>query len=456
MHWRRILALASVLLAAGGAGAAPAGPDEWKAGLARTVITPPEPTPLAGYAGRTALSRGVLQDIHLKVLALEDHAGGRALLITSDHLGFRGSLTEPLCARLAEATGLPRAAILVNSSHTHHGPAHFQPSMLAHPPPHVDAIERYTRWLEERFVATAVAALAALEPARLEFSSGMVDFPVNRRAYTARGVALGFNPRGPVDRSVPVLRIAAPDGRLRAVVFGAACHNTTLPRQGLEVAGDYAGFAQAALESRFPGALALFVQGCGGDASPYPTGTLELARRHGESLAAEVARVLVDEPRRPIRGPLRPRLAFVDLPLEPPPTRAEIEALAAERDIWKKQVAAQLLAALAREPVPSPHYRAPLALWQFGSDLTLVGLPGEPVADYIPAVEEALGPLDLWIAGYCNDVCGYLPSPRILREGGYEARGLYTGRRFAPAVIDVVTDGLRRLAEEGARPLPVR
>jgi hypothetical protein len=456
MPWRQILALAVLLPAMDATAADAAGPGEWRAGLARTVITPPEPTPLAGYANRTGLSEGVLQDIHLKVLALEDHRGERALLIASDHLGFRGSLTEPLCARIMAATGLPRSAILVNSSHTHHAPAHFQPSMRDHPPPHLAAIERYTRWLEERFVATAVAALDRLEPATLAFASGLVDFPVNRRAYTAQGVVLGFNPRGPVDRSVPVLRVAGPDGALRAIVFGAACHNTTLPRTGLEVAGDYAGFAQAGLEERFPGVQAMFLQGCGGDTSPYPTGTLELARRHGKTLADEVVRILAEVRFRPVRGPLRTRLATADLPLAPPPTRAEIEALAAERDVWKKMVAAQMLAALERDRAPPAHYRAPLALWQFGSDLTLAALPGEPVADYVLAVEAALGPLALWIAGYSNDVCGYLPSPRILAEGGYEARGLYSGRRFAPEVMQVVADGLRELAASADRTLPPR
>jgi hypothetical protein len=44
----------------------------------------------------------------------------------------------------------------------------------------------------------------------------------------------------------------------------------------------------------------------------------------------------------------------------------------------------------------------------------------------------------LWVAGYSNDVFGYVPSERVLQEGGYEGGGamLYTPwpGPFAPSV----------------------
>ena len=86
-----------------------------------------------------------------------------------------------------------------------------------------------------------------------------------------------------------------------------------------------------------------------------------------------------------------------------------------------------MLAMLDRGEKLPTHYTCPLAVWQFGKDLTLVGLSGEVVVDYVTALERALGPNQLWIAGYCNDVFGYLPSARVLGEGGYETRGLYSG-----------------------------
>ena len=102
------------------------------------------------------------------------------------------------------------------------------------------------------------------------------------------------------------------------------------------------------------------------------------------------------------------------------------------------------------------HYRMPLAAWQFGDDLTLVGLSGEVVVDYVYRLEKELGAHDLWIAAYCHDVYGYLPSARVLREGGYETRGLYAGGIgfFAPEAEDVVAEAIRELAKAVERQIP--
>ncbi|HZY90083.1 MAG TPA: hypothetical protein VFE78_35000, partial [Gemmataceae bacterium] len=118
--------------------------------------------------------------------------------------------------------------------------------------------------------------------------------------------------------------------------------------------------------------------------------------------------------------------------------------------------AAEMLAMLDRgEKVPA-HYTCPLAVWQFGHDLTLVGLSGEVVVDYVAMLEKALGPNQLWIAGYCNDVFGYLPSARVLGEGGYETRGIYTGGigLFDPKAQDVLVAKVRELAKKAGRAVP--
>src|SRR5207253_4278919 len=116
-----------------------------------------------------------------------------------------------------------------------------------------------------------------------------------------------------------------------------------------------------------------------------------------------------------------------DLPLATHLTREELTKLAADKRNAKAFAANQMLAILDRGDKLPTHKSCPLTVWQFGQDLTLVGLAGEVVVDYVTLLEKALGPNQLWIAGYCNDVFGYLPSARVLREGGYETRGLYAG-----------------------------
>jgi neutral ceramidase len=447
-------AVAAGLLALVFAGpAAGADEPEWKVGLAEVKITPERPVLLAGYASRNKPFEKVEADLYAKALALEDRDGHRVVLVTSDLIGFPAAVAEPICERLRDNPGLKREQILLNSSHTHTGP------MLGLDPAGQDGeaqrTAEYTRQLQDKVVDLVQRAVGRLEPARLSWGVGVCPFVMNRREFTADGVILGVNPRGPADRSVPVLRIDTPGGELRAVLFGAAVHGTTLTERNYELCGDYAGFAQAYVEEKHPGAKALFMIGCAGDANPYPRGTMALAREHGDTLGKEVCRVLQTK-LRPVRGPLSVAFDRVALPLQPPPPRAELEKLAAGKESLRAGMAKRMLAALDRGEELPASYRCPLTVWQFGDDLTLVGLPGEVVVDYVGLLEKALGPNRLWPAAYCNDVFGYLPSARVLEEGGYETRGLYAGGvgLFDPKAQDVLVAKVRELARQAGRKLP--
>jgi len=274
---------------------------------------------------------------------------------------------------------------------------------------------------------------------------------MNRREFTTNGVILGVNPRGLVDRTVPVLRIDSPEGELRAVVFGYACHGTTLPSDSLIVSAEYPGYAREEIKKRFPQAESLFVAGLGGSANPYPRTGLDLAKQHGAALGEEVCRVLGGK-FRPINGPLTCVLEDADLPFEKP-SRQEIEAAAKDRRrSYLRGSAQEMLEKLDKgERLPQTH-KAPVAVWQFGSDLTLVGLSGEVVGEYVPLIERKIGPLKLWLAAYCNAVSGYIPTRQVLLEGGYECRGLYEGVGwYSPAAETTLVQKVDDLARKAGR-----
>lgn len=430
----------------------------WKAGLASVKITPSQPVFLAGYASRNKPYEAIHDDLFAKALLLEDSAGTRAILITTDLIGFPAAIASPLRTRISSELNIPPAAVLINSSHTHTGP-----TLSLNPAPtegralaDAERTAAYTTDLCEKIFQLAISATKELRPAKLSWGTGLVHFVMNRREFTTdRGVILGVNPRGFADRSVPVLRIDDPAGQLIGVVCGAASHNTTLGSQDYEISGDYAGHAQREIEREHPGALALFVLGCAGDANPYPRGTYEIAATHGAELAREVKRVLATK-LVPLSGPLRASAADVSLPLQPPPPRESLEQLASRKGGSMPWVAQQMLARLSRGEQLPRTYSTPLAVWQFGDDLTLVALSGEVVSDYVRLLEDALGPNRLWIAAYSNDVHGYLPSARVLREGGYETRGLIYGGigLFAPEAQDVLVAKVRELTLQAGRKLP--
>ena len=94
----------------------------WKAGTAKALITPKERLWMAGYSSRTGPADGTLHDLYVRVLALEDAQGHRAVLVSSDLLGIPRSISENVSQALATNFGLPRDAIMLNASHTHCGP----------------------------------------------------------------------------------------------------------------------------------------------------------------------------------------------------------------------------------------------------------------------------------------------------------------------------------------------
>ena len=428
-------------------------------GLAKVCTTPEEPIWLHGYAGKSRFRpfEGKLNELYAKAMAMEDAEGRRAVLIAIDQCVLRAREAKALFSRITGKTGLARGQVLLNLSHTHSGPLIGTSDLNRYPVP--DDVrkrtQRYTGKLMDTLAGVAAAALADLKPARLSWGVGKADFVMNRRTYDKTGAyrGMGPNPGKYADRNVPVLRVDTPDGRMRAVVFGCACHAVTLTATNIKLSGDYPSFAQESIEKRDPGVQAMFIQGCGADANPHPRGgpqQEQIVRRQGESLAAEVSRV-AEGKLQPVRGPLHAEFAEVDLPLEPVPSRECLQKMGGAQ----AYNARRMLAALKRnESLPTCH-AAPIAVWQFGEDLTLVGLSCETVSAYVPLVQRALGPERLWIAGYCNEVDGYLPDARIVAEGGYEARGLVAEIGFYSAKAqDVVVDTVRRLAQKAGRPFP--
>lgn len=430
---------------------------EWKAGLAEINITPERPMLMSGYAGRTKPFVKVTMELHAKALVLEDCDGHRAVIVTSDLLGFPAAVAEPICERIQAKTGIKREQILLNSSHTHAGP------LVGLNPTATDVADAgenqrvvdYTRQLQDKVVEVVVQAASRLEPAKLSVGGGVIHFAMNRREFTPNGIILGVNPRGLADRSVPLLRVDGADGMPRAILFGAGTHNTTLGGENFEVCGDYAGFAQAYVREKYPKAQAMFMLGCAGDSNPYPRGTMEIARKHGVTLGEEVCRIM-ETKLRPINGTLQIAFDRVELPLQTSLTREQLQKLVSNKRDARAYAATRMLAMLDRGEKPPSHYTCPVTVWQFGSDLTLVGLAGEVVVDYVTFLEKALGPNQLWILAYCNDVFGYLPSARVLAEGGYETRGLYSGGPglFDPKAEEVLVRKVQELARRVGRKLP--
>jgi len=402
---------------------------DYKAGVGRAVITPPGPIYLSGYGNRNRPSEGVVHDLWAKALAVEDSKGGRVVLVATDIIGLPRWLSELIAARIQKEHGLDRARLVLNSSHTHTGPliARNLNTMFELKSEEQRAVDEYASQLADGIVQVVGAALRDLAPANLAFGNTRASFAINRRQPTPQGVRIGLHPPGPTDHDVPVLKVSGPDGKLRAVIFGYACHNTTLTGEFYQISGDYAGFAQIGIERAHPGASALFVMLCGADQNPNPRSTLELAERHGARLAAEVNRALDGRLER-VRGPIRAAYQTVDLGFALH-RRETFQSRLSETNAARLRHARAMLKTYD-EGRPIRRYLYPVQGVHFGRDLALVALGGEVVVDYALRIKREYGASRILVAGYSNDVMSYIPSLRVLKEGGYEADGsmIYYGQ----------------------------
>lgn len=377
----------------------------WKAGVASVVITPRTNMWMAGYAARKKPSDGIAQDLFAKALALEDEKGSRVVIVTMDLIGVLQSVRQSVEKKVEERHKLPPSYLLLNASHTHCGPEYRPRSGRE------QESTDYQAFLEERLLRIIGEALSRLQPAKLQKAHARCGFAMNRR----RNYLLPAddpnskkapNPDGFVDHDVPVLMVQGTGTNLIAVLFSYACHNTTLSAVSMtnnipryEFTGDYAGYAQETLQAGRPGLTAMFLNGCSADQNPYPrhfmipyVKPLEFAQHHGRTLAYSVEAAMAAHVR-PVRGSVRAALEYVTLERENKDSKKE---------------------------TPSRQY--PVQVIRFGDDLTIVALGSEVVVDYSLRLKRDLsGKAIVFVAGYSNDYPGYIPSLRVLKEGGYEA-----------------------------------
>jgi len=427
----------------------------WKAGVATVVITPREPVWMAGYGSRTEPSRGKVHDLHVKALALDDSRGNRAVIVTADLIGVTRDFSTRVASAVTEKHGIPRKNILFNTSHTHCGPEvrAFKIPFYVISGEYARKIGEYSSWLESRYLEVIDRAVGDMQPASISFASAEPrPFAVCRRVPSPEGILYRSNPSsyytgGPRDDTVPVLTVEAPDGSIRAILFGYACHPITLNLQ--EFCGDYPGFAQQYIEDAYPGATALFMQGSSGQLVPNARHQIEYAMGHGRTLL-DAVREAVDGERMPLNGPLRCGFEEVPLAFQPLPDRADLERRARSGNAAESRKAKFLLAKLdSGEAIPAT-LPCPLQALRFGDDLLLVGIGGETVVEYAVRFKtEFATHRFVWVAGYCNSMFGYLPTWRILREGGYEGGGAmlhtpYPGP-FDETVEKRVVEGVRRV-----------
>jgi len=406
--------------------------QDWQAGAAKVDITPQGPIWMAGYAARTKPSQGVLAPIHAKALAIDDGRKGRVVFVTTDIIGFPKSVAEEIAIAALKRYKLDRHQLVLNSSHTHSGPVIWPnlATMYFFSPEEQAKVEAYTRNLVTQVSDLIGAAIGNLKPSKIDYGLKNARFAVHRRNPTPEGIKNAPHPTGPTDHAVPVISVKDASGKPTAILFSYSCHNTTMTGEFYQINGDYAGFAQAEVEARQPGAIALFATACAGDQNPYPRSALEHAKAHGH----ELAQAVLATQGAPLKGRIKSRFQMIDLPFQAFGPNDFEKALKSSNK-YEVRRAENLL-----KSRPSHQLAYPIQAIRLGQ-ANIVTLGGEVVVDYCLRLRKETNDPKLIVLGHSSDVMCYIPTAKQVEEGGYEANEsfLYYGQ---PAPLKGETENI--------------
>ncbi len=323
---------------------------------------------MSGFGARTKPAVGAHDPLTVRAVAVDDTA-----IVCADLVG----LHEDSCGRIRERCCLPAVNVVVAALHTHGGPVSM-PGRLGGP---LDA--GYLVRVEDACVRAIDAAVATQRSATLHFGAGADPGVARNRRHDG----------GLVDPALPVLRLVASDGTVIAVIVSYACHPVVLGADNLLWTADYPGFVRQAIDRAHPGAVAMFLTGCTGDANTghKVTASFSLAAQADRSFAAaerigeRVAAMALGAPMRPIEGMVAAHSTTLALPFTEP----------------------------GLAPWPA---RVSVLRW---CGVRIVALPGEIFAATALHIRSAVDGPTVTIA-YTDGVPGYFPPAAEYPYGGYE------------------------------------
>jgi neutral ceramidase len=389
-----------------------------KAGVARIDITPDKPVTMFGYDSRKDLSTGVHDPLSARVLAFE--AGGRRLvLLSTDLIGFYGGTADYLRQALLSELNLQPSELFLTAIHTHAGPALTIDPQRGH----ANNLE-YAEKLKGKLIEVVRQALSGREPVGLGLGVGSCPLGVNRRELRVnnRGegsIVLGRNVYGPTDKEVLVLKVATPEGKVKAVAFDYATHGTCLGSRNCTISGDVLGLAEQFVEKILGSDVIVpAFAGASGNINPWlraeigfhtDSGWIPEPVLQGTFLGEEVVHVYRDIRQTDTAGAIATAFTTLQLPAKPP-----------------EDSSARKKANLGTLPLDVSVARV--------GDVAFVGLGAEVCTEIGMAIKAASPCAHTFVITHCNGAASYLPTKEMYVQGGYEVRT----SPFGPQAADIV------------------
>ena len=418
-----------------------------RAAAAAIDLAPPAGSWLTGFAFRISPSEGQHDSVMARALLLDDGTA-RLLIIACDLIGIDAHTVNDLRTHIAARTNIAPAAILIACTHTHSAPATMRfRGVLGY------VNERWWKQAQQRIVDLACALPQQLRPARMAFTSTDVQgISYNRQDRTR-----------PHDTELLTLAVDGIDGAAIATLLNYAIHPVTLSHSNLQISGDVPARACETVAT-MRGGVALYLQGACGDVNPssdlnngWGTGTFEDVARVGDILANAAIGSLANAQWK-TEVPLAFESEMLELPLEPAPSPAEMNAIFsaiddelhaaraagdAGRESWQlgyMRWSGELKGAMMNNRVPTTHA---IEIWRgrIGT-LHIAAAPIEPYSDIGLEYKRTLRPHIGMFIGYANGLLGYCATDWAKDQGGY---GPYESCRWFPEQLTPIGRGAAQL-----------
>lgn len=459
-----------------------------RAGAARTDITPPAGTQLAGMVGHRRPAETVLDPLHARAAVFESN-GRKLCIVALDVTIINGRYTDAIRKAVHEQIGIEPNAIMVHATQTHNASSlgGFQFDEDFPLPVEWDWLRfentEYSAEVVPKIVEAVRLANEALQPVEIGVGSGIEG----RLAFNRRGVMrdgkvfmpfqgppgpLGWPElkymEGPMDPELGLLAVRKPGGELVTALLNYTCHPVHLfMLPGGIVSADWCGvLCDTFAQTNGANATPLLLNGCCGNINPwdpYDPNLLDDHRAMGETLATTAGYILktlewtgdavLDWSIRTVKLPFREippadlDAAMQFLETHPAPYCYEGAPHSVHWD-WLRPA---FLKSIAIEKQREQEMKYEIQVMRIG-DTAFVGLPGEPFVEGQLAIKLA-SPTDKTYVVHCNShYAGYIPTVEAVQRGGHEAN-LSTWAKLAPEALDmIVAEATAALHELFARP----
>ncbi|MFZ2060738.1 MAG: neutral/alkaline non-lysosomal ceramidase N-terminal domain-containing protein [Candidatus Binatus sp.] len=448
-------------------------------GAARVKLDPPAGLAMLGYGNRVGRNTGVHDDLAAQALVLSDGAN-KVAIAGVDVLAVGARIADDIRERVAAKTGIPADSILVCATHTHSAPAF---NIFATPRADAKPAEgrnlEWERALPEKIASAIIQANENLEPATLRAAASQFNLGINRRLMRPhRQIQLAANRSGPADAEVSALGAYRANGTPIAFLMNYPCHGVVLCEDNLLYSRDWPGFAMDEIESAAatagsPRPISIFIQGATGNIDPRSRGNFEVAEHHGRAMGRGAFDALRHAPSitdaRIAARRIALNLKLKDFSADLSVARACADQTLASLDNHRggdgyqlkrlrdhhAQSQAALAALEALEEQNRRDRRVDMTRRELATAMTLVtvgnlaivGIPGELFVELGLAIRANPHFARTFVAGYCNDLIGYIPTRAAYPEGGYEIDAARIASGSGEMIVDTALSALAAMRD---------